>query len=154
MIKNKNTRQKLLSLALSGSVLVGNIPAAFALDGYNAVNASGKGQSAITLFVENSKEAILSATVPAELPIKMDLDGNITVPTNAAIVNTTPGKDIAVTDVHVELADSWKGAPYADDVYFQADDTQVMALRFRGEEMQKDGTIPVKSEQWTIRAGL
>lgn len=153
MIKNKNTRQKLLSLALSGSVLVGNIPAAFALDGYNAVNASGKGQSAITLFVENSKEAILSATVPAELPIKMDLDGNITVPTNAAIVNTTPGKDIAVTDVHVELADSWKGAPYADDVYFQADDTQVMALRFRGEEMQKDGTIPVQSEQWIIGAG-
>lgn len=134
-------------------MLVGNIPAAFALDGYNAVNASGKGQSAITLFVENSKEAILSATVPAELPIKMDLDGNITVPTNAAIVNTTPGKDIAVTDVHVELADSWKGAPYADDVYFQADDTQVMALRFRGEEMQKDGTIPVQSEQWIIGAG-
>lgn len=141
----KNFKQKILSGILAGSLYIGSFPAAFALenDGTKTPNQN-TGNSA--------NNTVLSAFVPTELPIKMNTSGDITVPTNAAIVNGMENRNIRVSNVKVNMEEGWKGVPYSDDVYSQANDTQVMALQFRGDAMQEDGSFSLTPKKWQIGA--
>ena len=141
----KNFKLKILSGFLAGSLCIGSFPAAFALenDGTKTPNQN-TGNSA--------NNTVLSAFVPTELPIKMNTSGDITVPTNAAIVNGMENHNIQVSDIKVNMEEGWKGVPYSDDVYLQTNDTQVMALQFRGDPMQEDGSFDLTPEKWQIGA--
>lgn len=164
-------KQRLLSLLMTGSLMLGMSPSVLALDGYNGVkDIPGVGNSEVTLTVENTggsgggdtpidpdnpdvppvDPTIFSAYVPAELPIKMDLDGNIVVSDTAMIINAVETKGICVTDIGVTMENDWLAAGWSEDFSSKADNTKELGLKLRDDTLQTDGTFPLTSDDWKI----
>ena len=92
--------KRLLTLTLTLSMLASTAVPAFAADPNEVVDPNTKqGGSNVTIEVQNNPSDVIIATVPVELPIIVDLDGNITVPTNAKIINQVEDKSIDVVDI-------------------------------------------------------
>lgn len=164
------SKERLLSLLLTGALIVGSSPSVLALDGYNEVTtAGGTGDSIVTLTVENTgggggdtpvdpdnpdvppvDPVIFSAYVPAELPIKMDLDGNIVVPDNAMIINAVETKGIKVSEINVAVEDGWRIDGYDENFDKWLPDFQVFGLKFRSDNLETDGSFPLSENDWKI----
>ena len=93
---------------------------------------------------------IIIATVPVELPIIMDLEGNITVPTDATITNHSTDKGIKVTEITAVLESDWAAANYSDDFTTKADNAKELGLSLRGDTLKADGTFPITDGNWNI----
>lgn len=156
---------KFVPAFLAGVMTVGAVPA-FAMDGYDGVTEAGNvGNSEVTLSVENLggseipdpnpplDPAIFSAYVPSELPIKMDLQGNVVTPNNAMIINGVTTKGICVTDIAVDLESGWSAADWADDFTAKEADTKEIGLKLRGDTLQAGGGFSLDGEDWKIPKG-
>lgn len=93
---------------------------------------------------------IIIATVPVELPIIMDLEGNITVPTDAKIINHVKDKGIKVTAIEAELANGWQAVNFDDDFEAKADNIKELGMAFRGDKLGADGTFSITADNWNI----
>jgi len=140
----KSFKQRILFTTLASAILTSSSSMAM------AANEPKNAQSAVTLSVGG---VILSASVPAELPIRMDLSGNLSVPTDAVILNNVEDRDIAVTDISIDLEKGWKAAAYSDNFKEKADNAQEIALKFRSDELQADGSFPLTANDWIIGKG-
>ena len=75
---------------------------------WNVDNKLNAGQSKVTLEIQKAED-VLIATVPIELPIVVNSKGEVTVPTDAKIINNSD-KKIKVTDVGIsrtENSEKW-----------------------------------------------
>lgn len=96
---------------------------------------------------------VIVATVPAELPIVMDVNtGEITVPSDAKIINHDADKDIKVTDIEVTSSGDWAIADFDDDFTSKPDNTKEMGLQFRGDNLETSGKFTLTSDNWVIGA--
>ena len=78
---------------------------------WNVDNKLNAGQSKVTLEIQKAED-VLIATVPIELPIVVNSKGEVTVPTDAKIINNSD-KKIKVTDVGIsrtENSEKWGGS--------------------------------------------
>lgn len=166
------SKERLLSLLLTGALIVGSSPSVLALDGYNEVTtAGGTGDSIVTLTVENTggsgggdtpvdpdvppvdppvDPTIFSAYVPAELPIKMDLDGNIVVPDNVMIINAVETKGIKVSEINVALESGWSAANWDDDFTAKEENSKELGLKLRLDYLSSDGSFSLNVDDWKI----
>lgn len=162
-------KNKILSLMLASTLILGLMPTAFAYEGYTEVTEPGGiGNSEITLTVENiggelppdpdkpvdpptdPEPVLFSAWVPNELPIKMDLDGNVTVPTNAIIINGVETKGICVTDINVTMNNGWQAANWDDDFSIKPENSQEFGLKLRSDYLSSSGSFSLNSLDWKI----
>ena len=105
--------KRITSLLLSLAMTFGLSTVAIAAEDneiYYNITASGEGVtdgvSDLSLeVVEFEPNSYLVATVPVELPIVVDTAGNVTVPTEAKIINNTDDKTLEITKVNVTLSD-------------------------------------------------
>ena len=94
---------------------------------------------------------VIVATVPAELPIVMDVNtGEITVPSDAKIINHDANKSIKVTDIEVTSSGDWAIADFDDDFTSKPDNTKEMGLQFRGDNLETTGRFTLTSDNWVI----
>lgn len=111
--------KKVFSLALSAAMLFSMTTAAFAAD--NEVHAEGdnilgEAQTDVKVSVTKSQEElqnILVATVPMNLSISVDTKGNVTVPTEAQIVNNS-NRNISITAIKMDRTSS-SDAPWGNN---------------------------------------
>jgi len=96
--------------------------------------------------------SLLIATVPVKLPILMQLNGIITVPTNAVITNHVTDKAIAVKDIALTTTDSWAVKNISEDFYALPEGSNNMAVSFRGDSSNADGSFTLTSGNWNIGA--
>lgn len=163
--------KKLITSMLTLSMLASTIVPAYAAETNEVVDPlPGTGYSKITVEVKDNSGGggtdpdnpdnpdippvdptdIIIATVPVELPIIMDLKGNVTVPTDAKIINHVEDKGIKVTDISVTLDPSWSAANFSDDFTAKADNTKELGLSFRGDTLNADGTFTITEGNWNI----
>lgn len=98
------------------------------------------------------KPETFSVTVPATIPISMDLDGNIKVPDTLEIVN---GNDSAIKCIDIELMldAEWTAVNFDDlDVNTAQIDSRDFSIAFRGDKLQSDGLIGVTEKNWNFGA--
>ena len=160
--------QKLVTSILSLSILASTAVPAFAAEPNEVTDPlPNQGYSSVTLEVKDNSGGgntdnpnkppvdptdIIIATVPVELPIIMDLDGNVTVPTDAKIINHVTDKGIKVTEINATLESDWSAANYTDDFTAKADDTKELGLSFRNDAMDNTGTFCLTENNWNIAA--
>lgn len=161
-MKNKKMLSALLALSLMASTAV----PAFATETEKAAltpaDASAtqavsgnKGTTSVILNLEEGEkpeESIMVADIPVILPIIMDLQGNITVPTNAKIANknTTP---IRVTEIKATPASGWSVVDYGDTEFGEDDvDKKQLALALRGDELTSGGSFDLTENNWDIES--
>lgn len=96
--------------------------------------------------------SLLIATVPVKLPILMQLNGIITVPINAVITNHVTDKAIAVKDIALTASDSWMVRGISEDFYALLEDSNNMAVSFRGDSSNADGNFTLTPGNWNIGA--
>lgn len=106
-------------------------------------------QSRVDLVVTGKEPEILSATVPSQILISMDLEGNVTVPEGAKIINNSD-KSIEVTSIDAIPGVGWKISSYSDDFTKKETDSRELGLRFRGDELVAEGYFTLTSENWVI----
>lgn len=92
---------------------------------------------------------IFSVVIPAELPIHMDKDGNVTVGGNLFIENHST-KAVQVTGIFVDGRNGWSIADYDDDFSVKAADTKELGLSFRGDVTEAGGHVAPTSGNWVI----
>lgn len=93
---------------------------------------------------------IIVATVPVELPIIVGLDGSITVPTDAKIINHSSEKGIKISSIKVDMDSAWRAANFSDDFTTKEDNTKEIGLSFRGDTLSSDGTFKITDGNWDI----
>ena len=96
--------------------------------------------------------SVLVATVPVELPVIMDLEGNITVPKDAVIINHVEDKGIEVTAIDVVSGADWEIADFSDDFSSKSTNTKEFGLMLRGDELNTTGEFELSAGNWNIPA--
>lgn len=143
--------KRLVAFITAINILAINV---FAYDDMNESTEIGVSvDSSLTLKVENvggEPEAIFSAWVPSELPIKMDLEGNVVTPSNAQILNGVVDKGIKVTDITANTNEGWNITSYTDNFLDKEVDSKELALQFRGDELQSNGVFSLSDGNWNI----
>lgn len=150
----------LTALVLSLLVLAMTSVPAFAAEPNEVIDPlANQGYSDVTLEVKDTSGGgtdggsdIIIATVPVELPIVMDLEGNITVPSNAKIINHVQDKDITVTKIAAVMVDGWSAADFSDDLSEKNEDAKELGLSFRGDTMGANGMFSLSPDNWNIAA--
>ena len=139
---------------LAGVLSVSSVVPAFAaapsdVENYDHVTTAGnKGNAAVMLTVEDREEPVIfSAYVPAELPIAIDVNGDVVVPENAKIINGVENLPIGVEAIDVTMGDGWTLASMSDDLASEAKDTKKVAMEVLGQDLSDaDSFSPAKIE--------
>lgn len=139
---------------LAGVLSVSSVVPAFAaapsdVENYDHVTTAGNvGNAAVTLTVEDSEQPVIfSAYVPAELPIAIDANGDVTVPENAKIINGVETLPIEVEAIDVTMEDGWTLASMSDDLASEAKDTKKVAMEVLGQDLSDAASFsPAKIE--------
>lgn len=96
---------------------------------------------------------ILSATVPAEIPLQLDLEGTVTVPDNLFIVNNVDTRDITVQSIDVTLKDPWQAADFDDDFTQKEIDSTYFSIKLRKDKLNSEGLLEILDPtDWNIPA--
>ncbi len=99
---------------------------------------------------EGGDGEIIAATVPVELPIVMDLKGNITVPSDAKIINHTKDSNIEVTDIDAFMEADWAAADFNSDFTAKPENAKELGLAFRGDAMGTNQKFALTDGNWVI----
>lgn len=139
---------------LAGVLSVSSVVPAFAAapgdaENYDHVTTAGNiGNAAVTLTVEDREQPVIfSAYVPAELPIAIDVNGDVVVPEDAKIINGVENLPIEVEDIDVTMEDGWTLASMSDDLTSETKDTKKVAMEVLGQDLSDaDSFSPAKIE--------
>ena len=146
--------KKSTAAILAGVLSVSSVVPAFAaapsdVENYDHITTAGNvGNAAVMLTVEDREEPVIfSAYVPAELPIAIDANGDVTVPQNAKIINGVENLPIEVEAIDVTMEDDWTLASMDTDMSLEAKDTKKIAMELNGKDMANtDKALPWKIE--------
>lgn len=134
-----------------------SVTQAFAKTGFDEVVAAGNtGQAVVTVEVvaEGEEDPVLfSAYVPATLPIKVDKDGNVHTPSNAAILNGVATKGIAVTNIQANLSNGWQAKNWNTDFSTLPENSKYVGLKLRQDTLSNDGSFSLTANDWKIPKG-
>lgn len=160
----------LLTRALAASLVVSNIAV---LPVYAEPNDKTAGSS-VTLTIASDSNATppdeggggggdtpvdpetFSVTVPAIIPISMDLDGNIQVPDDLEVIN---GNDSAIkcTAIDITLDSQWQATDF-DELSLakmkskEAENTKQFSIALRGDKLKSNGSLKVTESSWNFAA--
>ena len=149
-----NKKIKALATFVVITMLIGT--QSFAASTTEVTTAGGSAIANIPLTVEDTSGGntepvvVFSAYVPSELPVKIDLDGRVIVPSNAKIINGVETKGIKVSDINVVIADGWSAEDWDADFSSKATDTKDVSLKFRGDKLSADGSFNITEDDWLI----
>ena len=133
-----------------------SITQVFAMPGFDEVTKAGNtGQAVVTIEVvtDGSGEedpVLFSAYVPATLSIKVDKDGNVHTPSNAAIINGVSTKGIAVKNIQASLSNGWQAKSWNTDFSALPENSKYVGLKLRGDTLAQDGSFSLNSNDWKI----
>lgn len=149
--------KKILAATLATTLLLTTVQVYAANEKEVTGDSEVTGESKVTLEVKDNSGGgtdpdIIIVTVPTELPIVMDLEGTVTVPTTANIINHVESKAIKVTNLEVVLKNGWVAANYTDDFTAKAQDTKEINIAFRGDKLISSGEFSLSSGNWEIGA--
>lgn len=140
--------KRIACLILTMMLVAGVIPA----QAIELTTPGGTVTTDVTLEANGSGQEpeIFSVTVPTELPIRMDKNGNITAGDNLFIENHS-SKDVKVTAISVEGKNGWSIADYGDDFSTKGFNTKELGLSLRGDTTQAGGHVALTPENWVVR---
>lgn len=145
--------KRAILLAVCASMIFCNVNTAFA-SSTEITTAGGVANSAVNLSIEDTgggvEGEVFSAYVPAELPIKMDLEGNVVTPSSAKIINGVETKGIKVAAIDVEMLNNWVPASYDDDFSLKEINSKEVGISLRGDKLQQDGSFSLTEDNWMI----
>lgn len=131
-----------------------SITQVFAMTGFDEVTKAGNtGQSVVNIEVVTDSEedpVLFSAYVPSTLPIKVDKDGNVHTPSNAAIINGVSTKGIAVTNIQASLDNGWQAKSWNTDFSTLPENSKYVGLQLRGDTLSNDGSFSLNANDWKI----
>lgn len=146
--------KKLIALHMVAITSLLSISQAFAMTGFDEITKAGTvGKSIVTIEVATEGEedpVLFSAYVPATLPIKVDKDGNVHTPNNAAIINGVSTKGIAVTNIQASLDNDWQAKSWDTDFSALPENSKYVGLQLRGDTLSQDGSFSLNSSDWKI----
>ncbi len=146
--------KKLVALQMIAITSLLSISQVFAMTGFDEVTTAGNtGQSTVNIEVTADSEedpTLFSAYIPATLPIKVDKDGNVHTPSNAAIVNGVATKGIAVTNIQANLDNNWQAENWNTDFSALPENSKYVGLKLRGDTLSNDGSFSLTSNNWRI----
>lgn len=150
--------KKLIALQIIAITSLLSITQAFAMTGFDEVTKAGNtGQAVVTIEVvaDSSGEdpVLFSAYVPAALPIKVDKDGNVHTPSNAAIINGVATKGIAVTNIQASLDNGWQAKNWNTDFSTLPENSKYVGLKLRQDTLSNDGSFSLTTNDWKIPKG-
>lgn len=136
----KQGTRRFIGVALGLSLLAGNIPAI----AVEINQPGGSGSSDLTLKIsDDSRLDIFSVIIPTTLPLAMNLEGEVKVPTDAKLINQSD-KDVTVTDIAVTLESGWELAALASE------GSDTIDLEFRGDTLNEQGLLELTPLNWVI----
>ena len=147
--------KKLIALQIIAITSLLSITQAFAMTGFDEVTKAGNtGQAVVTIEVvaDSGEEdpVLFSAYVPSTLPIKVDKDGNVHTPSNAAIINGVATKGIAVTNIQASLDNGWQAKNWNTDFSTLPENSKYVGLQLRGDTLSNDGSFSLNANDWKI----
>lgn len=150
--------KKLIALQMVAITSLVSITQAFAMTGFDEVTKAGNtGQAVVTIEVvadSGGEDPVLfSAYVPATLPIKVDKDGNVHTPSNAAIINGVATKGIAVTNIQASLDNGWQAKNWNTDFSTLPENSKYVGLKLRQDTLSNDGSFSLTTNDWKIPKG-
>lgn len=164
-----NFKRALTSMLVASMVLSTAIPAFAAETNEITDPLPNSGHSKVTLEVKDTTggggstdpevppvdppvdpSEIIIATVPLEIPIIMDLEGNVTVPNDAKIINHSTEKGIAVTQIDAVVSADWTISSYSDDFTAKSDNTKEIGMKLRGDELLTSNKFSLTENNWNI----
>lgn len=145
--------KRIVCFVLAAMLVAGSIPA----QSVRLTTPGGTVTTDVTLGTDASGQEtpnppepeIFSVTVPTELPIQIDKEGNISTGRNLYITNSST-KDVKVTAISVEGKNGWSIANYNDNFSAKATNTKELGLSLRGDTTRAGGRITVTPENWVI----
>lgn len=148
--------KKLIALQMVAITSLVSLTQVFAMTGFDEVTKAGNtGQSVVNIEVvaDGSGEedpTLFSAYVPSTLPIKVDKDGNVHTPSNAAIINGVSTKGIAVTNIEASLDNGWQAKSWNTDFSTLPENSKYVGLQLRGDTFSNDGSFSLNANDWKI----
>lgn len=100
---------------------------------------------------DNPEADTFSVTVPASIPIQMDVDGNIEISQTLKIINGND-KAIKCTGIDVGLDTNWDAIDFDTDLSTLVDGDKKVSLAFRGDKLDSLGTMAVTEDSWNFAA--
>lgn len=101
--------------------------------------------------MDNVGVPVLVATIPAEIPISATVDGVVTVPTDASIVNNS-SRSMYVSNVDITLSSTWKPVSIKEDFSSKPKGTKEIGLSMRGDDFTgTEGSF--EGSNWVISGG-
>lgn len=140
--------KRIACFILTMMLVAGTIPA----QAIELTTPGGKVTTDVTLEANGSGQEpeIFSVTVPTELPIRMDKNGNITTGDNLFIENHS-SKDVKVTAISVEGKNGWSIADYGEDFSAKELNTKELGLSLRGDATRAGGQVVLTPENWVVK---
>lgn len=125
----KRIISKIVSTSLCATLILGSALSAGAASNINA--SGGTGDSKVTITTASRP---FKVTVPSVLPIWVDSDNNVTVATNAKIVNESAAP-VEVTQVSVVGDNGWSLVPFNTDFTKVPVDTKKYGMMMQGADV-------------------
>jgi len=146
--------KKLITLQMVVVASLLSISQVFAMTGFDEITKAGNtGQSIVNIEVVADGEedpVLFSAYVPATLPVKVDKDGNVHTPSNAAIINGVATRGIAVTSIQASLDNGWQAENWDTDFSALPENSKHVGLKLRGDTLSDDGNFSLTNNNWKI----
>ena len=128
--------KKFLSLVIALALAVSTIPSAFASE----VDAEGSGGSVPVVLTQEATS--FSVTIPTALPVYVSADHEISVATDAKIINNNFGS-VQVKSLTVEDLNGWTLMSFNSDFSKSKVDSYEYGLQFMGSNVNTDGSCSV-----------
>lgn len=128
--------KKFLSFVIALALAVSTIPAAFASE----IDAEGAGGSVPVVLTQEATS--FSVTVPTALPVYVSADHEISVATDAKIINNNFGS-VRVKSLTVEDLNGWTLRKFETDFSKSKVDSYEYGLQFMGSNVNTDGSCSV-----------
>lgn len=128
--------KKFLSFVIALALAVSTIPAAFASE----IDAEGAGGSVPVVLTQEATS--FSVTVPTALPVYVSADHEISVATDAKIINNNFGS-VRVKSLTVEDLNGWKLMSFNSNFSKSKVDSYEYGLQFMGSNVNTDGSCSV-----------
>lgn len=144
----KTRLNKVLALAMAVGMLASMSCTAMAATDIGT--AGGAGDSEVLLTVEEG--ALFDVTVPMNLAISVDKNGNVTTASNAKIVNNSHGQ-VQVTNVAIAGANDWSTVDFATDMTKEKVGTKKLGFKINGDVTGSDGSLSFTQANFPVMDG-
>lgn len=144
----KTRGNKILALVMAVGMLASMSCTAFAATDIGT--AGGAGDSEVLLTVEEG--AMFNVTVPMNLAISVDKNGDVTVADNAKVVNLSHGQ-VQVTNVEIAGANGWSTVDFDTDMTKEKVGTKKLGFKINNDVTTSDGSLSFTQANFPVMDG-